>query len=205
MNRLIESTRKLFGKSPRRFDSKQSRYNTLKPPGWMKNDPLRCIYEKQDVLFTKGGIVWAHIVQANGGLFEPGRNSLPATAVFSPDPFFDGNLYRLWEIADLIYKLKETGEVEADLAELSAIMSNEMERVFTFEVPEIIAGQSKVYVTTIMVDRKHLPVGLLHRGWFPFLVRPDLTQASIILPSRYWTPKLVDYWVGDRLLEKMKK
>lgn len=202
MNRLIESTRKLFGKPPRRFDSKQKKYNKLAPPSWMKDDALRCIYKDQDILFQKGNIVWGHIVQANGRLFEKDGRDLPAAAVFGLDPFFDGNLYRLSEVARQIYELKKAENVDGELAELGKILADEMQREFNYEVPEAIAGQDRVWYTTIMVHRNHLPIGLLHNSWFPLLVNPDLTQASIILPSKYWTPKLVDYWVGDWLVEK---
>ena len=45
-----------------------------------------------------------------------------------------------------------------------------------------------------MVHRKHLPRGYLRANWFPLVVAPKETPASVILPGRYWDAELVRRW-----------
>jgi hypothetical protein len=51
-----------------------------------------------------------------------------------------------------------------------------------------------VFYTVALVVRKHLPEGVLRSRPFPLLVLPEQTTATMILPSRYWSKRLLAQW-----------
>jgi hypothetical protein len=196
---LLETQVK-FTRQSQRFSWEQFFYNLLTPPLWMikYHDRRFCrLYRDRHILFKHGQIVWGRIVQANTQLFQPGKIDCPADIVCSPDPIFNSNIQDLVRIARELYDLKnqtiEHPEV-LDLKILADALTNEMEALFNVKIPDSIALDKLVYFTTIMVHRKHIPCGYLKASWFPVLIAPDKTPASMILPARYWSPYLLKIW-----------
>jgi hypothetical protein len=157
---------------------------------------LSCIYEDQKTLFTGGEVVWGHLVQANRLLFSPGSLDHPAAIIFSLDSYFDKNLYNLETIAHKLYEQKGQ-EAEPELAYFVDVITDEFKAPFNVQLPYSLTENREVYFTSIMVCRKHLPQNKLISGWFPILTNPGLTNASIILPSRYWDSQLTTLWQED--------
>jgi hypothetical protein len=48
-----------------------------------------------------------------------------------------------------------------------------------------------------VVSRNHLPGGRLLDNLFPLLVAPERTEATMILPGRFWPLKLVQSWMRE--------
>lgn len=165
------------------------------PPLWMFTlNNLCLIYFDQINLLRKGHIVWGSLVQANEALFEPGRTDLPASVIYSPDPYFDKDLDLLNRIARSIFELKGTRPSNPELLKLAQCVTNEFNYVMKKRIPMGLTEGKQVYMTTIMVSRKHLPGRILSFGNFPLLVLPEKTNATLILPSCFWPEEFKTFW-----------
>jgi len=171
-------------------------YHRLARPSWARgrDTPFECIYQDYKSLLRSGAVVWGHIVQANMLLFKSGRDDHPANAVFSMDPFFDDKLPTLAELSGVMFGLKGRDASDPELDKFARAITNEYKVLMNRKLPLSLTFERKVYFTTIMVHRKHLPERVLSASWFPLLASPKETKASIILPSRYWDPDLLEMW-----------
>jgi len=160
------------------------------PLAQLANHPLRTVYNEQPVLFKHGRVVWAHVVQANSQLFQLGEHDLPAAFVFSLDPYFDTHYPALAQLAASLFALKGAANPDPADAAFAHIITSETEMVFNTPVPPKRTSGKEVFFTTAMVHRNHLPNWILGASLVPFLVAPDKTRASMILPHRYWPTKL---------------
>lgn len=196
----LYQTRRRFRKQSQGFSLQQFLYNVLTPPWWMiqERDRRFCVfYRDQNILLKHGIVVWGRLVQANNLLFKPGKWDHPAVIVCSPDPVFDRGLRELAAIAREIYELKNKKLDHPEMSDLiifAESITNEMDCPFNVAIPNYLTLNNLVYFTSIMVCRKHLPAGYLKSGWFPVLIAPDKTPASMILPSKYWESSLLEVW-----------
>ena len=200
---FLYQSRKRFRELSSKISVNSISYNLLLPPIWMirARDRRFCsLYRDQHILFTKGQIVWGTIIQANVLLFKPGKANCPAAIVYSPDTKFHNNPGELGKIARELYELKnkiiEHPEV-IDLKIFAEAITNEMDGLLNIKIPNYLTSNNLVYYTSIMVYRKHLPLGYLKQNYFPVLVAPKYTSASMILPSRYWCPTLTQIWCAN--------
>jgi hypothetical protein len=197
MKELIEFCRKRIGPAPRSFSFFERRYNRLNRPKSMEGrqeTPLDCIYQDQEILYNQGAAVWGYIVQANDQLFEPGDRDLPAALVFSEDPYFDDHLETLEDISASLYDLKGRTDVSPETARFAEVISDQYIALFNAPLPGSLTEGRKVYYTTIVVHRRHLPDGVLRQNCFPILAAPRQTKAAIILPSKYWPEVIRGSW-----------
>jgi hypothetical protein len=197
MKELLNECRMIYKNRKKHFNLFDRVYNKLKKPNWMikENDRrFESIYDEQDLLYSHGRIVLAHLVQANTLLFEPGKDDCPACIVFSEDTYFDENIDEMSEIANNLYILKDTAVEDLELKEFADVITDQMTALYNVQLPNSITNNKLVYYTTIMVKRSHLPNQYLKLGWFPILVCPEKTKASIILPCKYWSTKLIKMW-----------
>lgn len=160
------------------------------PLARLANHPLRAVYDEQPVLFEHGRVVWAHVVQANTQLYQMGEMDLPAAFVFSVDPYFDVHWQTLANLAAGLFALKSAANPDPADAAFARILTSETEMVFNLPVPRQRTADKEAFFTTAMVHRNHLPSWILGANLVPFLVAPDKTHASMILPQRYWPYKL---------------
>ncbi|MDP4180113.1 MAG: hypothetical protein Q8942_03365 [Bacillota bacterium] len=189
MIEFMKKTRDLYNKERGRLSFSFSAYNKLEKPSWMltnKDNRFEATYKNQKILLRKGRIVIANIVQANSLLFKPGKFDCPAAMVYSEDPYFEQQPDILKSIAHGLFAIKGKKLDDEELQSFSDILADEMVPMFNVQIPGKIAYGKKVYFTTFMVHRKHLPNGFIDFGYFPALIYPEKTEASIILPSRYW-------------------
>jgi hypothetical protein len=196
MRTFLEETRQKLGQAPRSFSIAERFYLHVRPAPWMhaSNDRLLDIYRHRKALLQRGQVVWGHLIQANAQLFRPGANDCPAAAVYSRDPFFDDQLATLSRIANALYDLKGTQPDDPTLARFAHTITDERERIMKLAVPHKLTGGRDVFYTVIMVHRKHLPDGYLTDSVFPLLIHPPDIEATLIVPSRYWSPGLVGRW-----------
>ena len=166
-------------------------------PTWMeRSDPLKHVDRAQRGLLDHGHVVWAWIVQANRLLMEPGRTDSPAAVVYSDDPYFDALPIELSDVAETLFDLKGRGGVDKDLQWFAYMLADEVIREPKVQVPLRLTAGRRVYFTSIVVMRAHLPGGILARPLVPLLVRPDRTPWGMILPSNFWAPALVRDWTS---------
>lgn len=198
----ITATRMKFENERLDFSRKLKRYNLIKPPSWLKrqgNLLLKTIYREQKVILSQGRLVWGVVVQANRQLFEPGDSAHPAVVVYSLDPYFDSFRDDLKEIASRLFSLKERDLEEIrcqdkSLVPLAQVIKDEFAVLFNQLIPFSVTYGREVYFTTVMVHREHLPAQYLVHNWFPLVVHPLKTRASLILPGKYWDDSLLKEW-----------
>jgi hypothetical protein len=160
------------------------------PLARLAKHPLRAVYDEQPVLFEHGRVVWAHVVQANTQLYQMGEMDLAAEFVFSLDPYFDVQWQTLANLAAGLFALKGAERPDTADAAFARVITSETEMVFNLPVPRQRSADKEAFFTTAMVHRNHLPGWILGANLVPFLVAPDKTRASMILPHRYWPYKL---------------
>lgn len=175
-----------------------------KPPEWMQEDePLLTIYAQQQRLLAHGQAVWAALVQANHHLFQYGRHDHPAMCVYAPahatDALRDEEQVCQWlsRAASRLYQLKNTEPSDPQERELSAMVSDEMDRSIR-ELPENFWPGERLCSASFMVMREHLPAASLRIQTFPLLVHPDI-QAVMIVPKPFWPVAMQEIWIASRL------
>ncbi len=164
-------------------------------PDWcLEESRFKELFDSQDVLFSEGIAVWGTIVQANGNLFSPGPDDLPAVIIYSLDDEIDTNPKLIERVARGLFSLKGR-QTSQDLQEFSDKLKSERTLNWKIPIPPRISDNILCYYTTALIVRKHLPRGYLYSNLFPFLVCPAKTNVGTILPSRYWSEKfLKKYW-----------
>ena len=175
-------------------------YDRIIPPDWLLENGVivvpkfKALFEDQDVLFSYGSVVWGRIVQANSLLFDPGPEDLPAVICYSLDERIDSKPKVIEKVARTLFSLK--GErTDPDLQEFSDMLKSERTKKWKVPIPPRISNNIQCFYTTSLIIRKHLPLGYLYSGLFPYLVCPEKTNVGTILPSRYWSEKfLKKYW-----------
>lgn len=104
------------------------------------------------------------------------------------------HLEALVDIAHRMSSLIGTTPDDPALLHCAQAINEENRRVMHLPLPEALSAGREVFVTTIMVHRRHLPNGMLSNSIFPLLIHPTATEATIILPSRYWASALLRAW-----------
>lgn len=169
----IVEIRDRFSREKKLFKNKNR--NRMKIPQWIiedKEEPLKVIYKDSKKLIADGDIVLGHIIEAAPELLLEGEIDLPVTIIYSLDSQFS----RGEELEELASKVKE-----------SEIFTNSLEkRIFNEKLPSSLVGDREVYMTTLILCRKHLPMRVLSRELLPVIVMPDETNASIVVPKYYW-------------------
>lgn len=200
---LIRGCRERFGSPPRRLSASDAEVCrlTLAPEieqdFTANGDALLTIPEEQHLLRDRGRVYWGHLIQANPGLFNPKNpHTLPAYIVYTTDSFFDGRVSILDRIGTGLFALKGSSQsqVDRELWDFVRIITDERERLLRRELPYGYCGGRSVYFATCLIQPGHLPSGYIARTAFPLIVNFEETEAVMILPSRFWPPKLVSLW-----------
>ena len=195
--KAINSTRDEFASSRNKMGFFEKRKFRMKAPAWIKlsGSKLKNIYSDNELLRTEGKIVWGHIIQANSLLFDPSaKENCPAAALYSLDPYYDGNLEELEVIAGSLFDLK--GEkTSRSLQKFSDILADERTIQMKLKIPHELTGGRDVFYTSIMVQRNQLPVPFLAASAFPLLVHERKTKSTMILPAKYWSQDMIGYWM----------
>ena len=194
---IIDRSRLTFGAPGKRKFGLRERlcYLHLWRPVWCnKSDGLWHVFENQWKLFKDGRIVWAHIVQANVQLFEPGTSDCPASVVFCPDDAINVGVDVLSYAARSMFALKGTLPKDPELLKIAKKVTDEYTRTFGVSVPERFSSGFELYEATTFVSRKHLPNRILSGSLFPMLIACRKPYYSLPLPSRYWPKQFADAW-----------
>jgi hypothetical protein len=198
---LIRACRERFGLPPRALSAAEvesCRLNVapeLEAAFRESNDPMLRILADQQALLDRGEVVWGRLVQANQILFDPSNSyTAPANVIYSMDPYFDGRLETLGEVAHGLFARKGTVPGERELREFVRVITDERERIMRRELPRGYCGGRSVYFTTCFIRPGHLPGNRIARPEFPLLVNFRETEAVMVLPSRFWPADLVAQW-----------
>lgn len=134
-----------------------------------------------DVIY-KGKVHYACIVQANDILFKQSyaKPSLPAVALYSPDPYYDEHPQELTEIASALFDDKPNN-----------FLRNETTYFFNKPISGYGTNGREVYATVILVYREHLPLGCLTGQIFPIVAEPHTCTSCFMVDCKYWTKNLI--------------
>jgi hypothetical protein len=200
MRGLVASLRRSFGAGRMLQGSRWMKQTRAEAPAWLKAgaDPIAGLYEKQEVLFRKGRIVWGALVGVDDRAFSAGADDLPGVMLFGTEDYFDARPAELSAIAARMRELK--GLPPGGGAELVAFLQrvrNDSARPLNLAVPSALSSR-EVLMTSFMAIRAHLPDGVLAADWFPVLIHPS-TAFPLIVPAAYWPQALLEAW-RDRSL-----
>jgi hypothetical protein len=175
--------------------SEAREYLEIPPPLWGKGP--RSGWNPPGIqarLHEKGIVVTGVFVRHDPNLGRLAPQDLAGDVVYGLDPWFSKDPEELLEIAESVFDAQEQENGrEPDATEPSLPAGSELVRAF--EVPRSLARDHQVFMTTIVVARKHLPGGVLADRTVPLLVDPDDVGTCTVLPSKYWPDALVDEWV----------
>jgi hypothetical protein len=110
------------------------------------------------------------------------------------DPSIDEDPEKLQDIAKTLYSLKDGESDNEELNKVVQVITDEYTTWMNHHVSAAATGTIDVFYSTIMVHRKHLPLNYLKSGWFPLLIHPTKTKCAMILPSKYWDPRMAEIW-----------
>ncbi len=189
-----------FGESPRHFSLwDRLTYWRVVRPDWLyqsPNDELETLFLNLRMLRRNGKVVWGHFIQANSLLHSPGNIDCVAEVVYSLDDANPIDPDELGAVAGALASLKHTKPADPDAAFIADYLTSEWVRIYGKPVPSAISPRRWCQISTIYVVRKHLPTSgrYLRQTFLPIIVNPTAPQVALVLPSRYWPAKLVDWW-----------
>jgi hypothetical protein len=201
---LIDECRENFGPPPRDLTPREARDFKLQASLSMRwyffrtGDKLKLILDDQALLRDQGRVVWGALVQANNVLFDPdNRMTLPANAIYSTERYFDDRVDELRRLGRELFDLKGTRPRDPELTRFANIVTSETRRVMKKQIPPEYCDDRKVYFTTLLIQPSHLPDGYLAEGFFPLVICPGETPATMILPAHYWPKGLRRIWADN--------
>jgi hypothetical protein len=191
MQHLIQACRERVGDPPRTPSRAERETFHIPRPVWLeKGDGLRATLQDQEKLRDHGHVRWAAISMANYQLWQPGASTCPGLVVFSLDTDFDDRPFELREIATAVYDLGDEEQEDPQLDELRHHIVDELSRPASVPIPESLAGQPGLFVSSILLERAHLPFGYLAAPVFPVLVNHEVSRQVVVLPAAYWPEEL---------------
>ena len=195
LNHILEECRRNFGTMPRSF-SAQDKQTYLRVPDGGPNSRFAPFFKAQDNLLSDGQVVWAHLIQANGLLFQQGDQDLPAVVVYCSKATQKVTPIDLAPIAKSLFELKGTVPKDPDLKVFADNLTGEHTRQFGLAVPKKLAPDFPCAVSPVIFCRKHLPNKKLSSPFFPLIIRSD--GIVMPLPSRFWPQQLINFWNRKR-------
>jgi hypothetical protein len=171
-------------------------YLRVAQPSWAARDALAVFFTHRAALLATGRVTWGHTVQANSALFELGPHDLPGEVVYVADPQVPVDVQALGQVADQLYQLKGTRQIDPVFSELSTYLADEYIRVFGAKVPALISAGMPCAISTVFFSRKHLPNRVLSRRLYPIIVSDAEPRVAMVLQSRFWSEALQRHWVS---------
>ena len=197
---MIVETRKLDEQHRGKFSFFEKRRNRIPfPRGLAEDHPLLVAARDQKLLYDEGRIAYACVVDAHKSIYEKGNDVCEATVVFSEDEVFDEFPNLLAEVAIRVARLQDEKQAELpeEHKEVLRELTGRSHRRQNMLLPKDLCYQKDTYMTTVYIYRPHLPRPLLLRGFFPMLVLPEKTTASMVLPAAYWSDEMLTEWLSD--------
>lgn len=183
------------------LENNRDRFKTPDMPKWLKEAPedrLNFVFDFYDRLFASGRVYYAYIIQANILLFQP-KNSddCPASVIFSDAPEISENPFILRKWGQYIYSFTEKVPLDTpeELHEIVRILNDGRDRsAFSFKITEPGGLSAKADFRSVVVFRKHLPLGFLRGSVVPVLTADGCRGATIILPKSFWSKAFLKEW-----------
>ncbi len=175
------------------FDSDKDKHKNIIPKPNFYGTKRFCDYS----VIKNGSICYGCVVEGNLKLFSPSKfvnQVLPAVLVYSYDEFYSKNPLELKQIARTLFNERNNN-----------FLKNEKDYFANIPVVNELVKDRKVYVTTVMVCRRHLPWGGFPSGNLivPVIANPENSDSVFIVDSKYWTKNLIASYLSDIKLNKI--
>ncbi len=121
-------------------------------------------------------------------------HTLAANVVYSLDPYFDGRVGILADMAGGLFGKKGSVPADRELREFVRVITDERARIMRRELPRGYCGGHSVYFATCFIQPDHLSGNRLTRPDFPLLVNSEETETVMLLPSRFWSAVFLEVW-----------
>jgi hypothetical protein len=201
MQRLLQQCRENFGFAPRNFSWwDRLTYLRVQRPTWLHDNPddeFRTHFSNLGKLWREGTIVWGCIVQANYIVYEDSDINSGGEVVYSLVDSHKADPDYLLSLAEEIYALKGTEPSDAGEYKIAAYLTDELTRVYGWEVPSSLSGSVRCRLSTTFLPRKHLPEKRLCSKIMPIIVSPNPPYCVTPLPERYWPEELIEWWTDN--------
>lgn len=194
---MLAEARQNFRAAPRIFNANEMNELRIRPPVWMQEDRKDKLWEQyrnMKGIFENGHVVWGRLIQANAILFEEGADDAPAAWLYSSDPYFEEEVDGLAVIATGLFDTKGEQTGDPAVQRFADMLHDERERQLRLPIPVSMTGGLPVTYTCGVVVRSHLPVPFLADSLFPLIIAPNISEATWILPSRYWPEHMLNVW-----------
>ena len=180
------------------YHRKPIRHKRLPRPLWLTDDDdLSALYTEKDILFSRGEVYYACIVQANDLLFSASdRDDHPAAFLFTSDKNAVCDLELLESTASLLMKYKNIKEenIPETLREITAAITDELDRsVFRFNA-EYNGRRARLIFVPAMIFREDIPSVVLRKRFLPILAVPEYCRSILVLPKKYWSKGFTAFW-----------
>ncbi len=162
-----------------------------------RKDVLLNVLKDQKHLLEGGKVVWGWVVEANKLLYDPhNHHTLPAAVIYSTDTTRETELEQIEVIAK---DLQRGGDPDdKDLQEFIRETTLEYERILRKELPNRYTYGREVYYATCLIPPQHLPTNCLTHSFLPLVINFEVTEAAMILPSRFWPQRLISFWTSTK-------
>lgn len=193
---VLDSIERAMGPVPRRFGWLRRRKLHMRKPKWLARDSvLRALFDDQDLLLREGRTAWGAFAQVNTILFSDegpnGTLNAPGDALHSEDPAARADPLPLIDIAHRLYDLKDGSASDLDRQRVGEMLADEVLRKSGEPIPASLSPEFPTFMTSIFVDRRHLPLGYVSGTLLPLLVLPEKTRAVMIVPCEFWPAAFV--------------
>jgi hypothetical protein len=92
------------------------------------------------------------------------------------------------------FALKGTNPTDPESLIFAQMLTNEMTRAMGLKLPSKITGGYRVFHSSMLMPRKHMPKGVLSGGFFPVWIDPKNPGPVVMVPAAYWPPSLTMEW-----------
>ena len=156
-------------------------------------DPLLRAVHGWEVSQREGRTTWGAVLLAEKALFQGGASDHSGMVIWSPTVEFDRHPERLRRIGQRLFAQRDAEDPDPDLEPLRAVLRDPSQRVAGFWVPPKLTGGAPVFLSSLLLHRRHLPRGLLLRDLVPLRVGEEW-DFPVIVPSSHWGRELSDWW-----------
>lgn len=192
MNRPSESFKQWFA------ELQGARRPTLRVPDFPYDatDRLREAFERRPDVALNGRLFWGFVHLANENVWT-GADDGPGGVIYSPDPLYLRHPDRLGPIAERLAGLHGNERVPVDPEWRYAADGERtgFERRFGERLPMTMTGGRLAFVSTVFIERKHLPAGRLTDHVVPLWV--DRDGYALIVPCAVWPDGLLQRFQRD--------
>ena len=159
---------------------------------------LRQQMELQHLVATEGEVVWGAVVHANPALYEARNNDLWGEVVFSFDPWFESRPAQLMKLAQDVHELSGATDTLPDLPLIRRAadrLRGTHQRFLSWLLPPQLTRYRRVWVSSFIVERAHLPNEKLVPAILPVVaLRSGPIRPVRVVPSVLWPAQVHSMW-----------